>query len=191
LGALLLIGFITIVMSRVLLSVPKEAATVVALAMAANILGACAFLALRPRVGRNAGIELLLVVLYPLFIGVAIAQLDIGEEASAETHAASSEEGGAPAGGGTELVAENVQFTTDQLTVSGGGEVTITLDNQDSVDHNFSVYENEDAEQDIFTGEIVAGGQVAENTFEAPKPGDYFFRCDLHPTDMIGTLTVE
>jgi plastocyanin len=28
-------------------------------------------------------------------------------------------------------------------------------------------------------------------TFEAPDPGEYFFRCDVHPVDMTGTFVVR
>src|SRR4051812_12093863 len=71
--ALLVIAIFTIVFSRVLLSIPHEAATIVAVAVAANILGACAFIALRPRAGAGTLIELAAVVVYPLIIGIAIA----------------------------------------------------------------------------------------------------------------------
>src|SRR5918992_104277 len=78
-GAVLIIALVTFGFSRVLLAVPPEAATTIALVTAANVLGACAVIALRPRLSQASIVELAVVVLYPVIIGIVIAQLNIGE----------------------------------------------------------------------------------------------------------------
>src|SRR5688572_28712354 len=83
LGALILIAAVTIGVSRILLSVPKEAAVVIALALAGNVLIACTVLALKPQESRWSWAELAIVATYPLVIGIVLANLGLGES----THA--------------------------------------------------------------------------------------------------------
>jgi plastocyanin len=194
LAALAIIGVFVIGFAWVLLSVPTEAATVIAITMAANVLGVCAFVALRSRVSSTTMFELAAILIYPLLIGVVIAQTGFGEE---EHAAAGHANGGeAPAsGGGTTLVAENTAFDLTELEVKAAAENTITFDNKDSgVDHNMSIYADQDAglalEGAIFEGEIVTGPATVDYTFEGPEKGEYYFQCDVHP-NMNGTVTAK
>jgi plastocyanin len=92
-----------------------------------------------------------------------------------------------------DLVAENIAFDKNTITVPAGARVTVNFNNRDSgVPHNFAVYETKDAEKVIFVGQIVTGLAKVEYTFDAPAvSGTYFFRCDLHPTQMTGPFIVE
>ncbi|HSD58385.1 MAG TPA: cupredoxin domain-containing protein [Methanotrichaceae archaeon] len=92
-----------------------------------------------------------------------------------------------------DLVAENNAFDKSTITVPAGARVTVNFNNRDSgVPHNFAAYETDAAEEVIFVGEIVTGLAKVEYTFDAPAvPGTYFFRCDIHPTQMTGQLIVE
>jgi plastocyanin len=193
-AALLVIGGLAFGFSRILLSLEPEAATALALVMAANVLGACAFYALRPDTARRRWPELAAVVLYPVLIGIAVAQtgfLDAEEAAPAD-------EGGevaAPAGDNT-IVAANTAFETDEITAAAGEKVSGTLENEDSVDHNIAFYETEEdissPETALFTSDTAGSGASVPFEFDAPKePGDYPFVCDFHPTTMTGTLVVE
>ncbi|HWC32300.1 MAG TPA: cupredoxin domain-containing protein [Actinomycetota bacterium] len=91
-----------------------------------------------------------------------------------------------------ELVAEGNSFNQDQLEASSGASVELTLQNNDSVPHNFSLYESEAAEENIFAGETFSGPDASRTyEFEAPDDaGTYFFRCDVHPTTMTGDFVV-
>ena len=187
-AALLIIGVVAIGVSQVLLNIPKEAATVVALALALNILGGCAVLALRRETDPSTLGELMVVVSYPLVIGIALAIVGFGSGQNVAEHEGEH----TPGGGATlQIVAQSVQFNTDTLEFAAEEDSELVLDNQDSVEHNLSIYENENAQQDLFTGQNVGPGSSVTYSIPSMPAGEYFFRCDLHPTSMTGTAVVE
>ena len=102
--------------------------------------------------------------------------------------------GGGGAGGGAtvQLVAKDISFDTDEITLTAGAQTTVQFDNQDEgQSHNLAIYEDESAETAIFQGDIVEGPTMTEYVFTAPDAGTFFFRCDVHPTQMTGTVVVE
>ena len=188
--ALFAIGF-----SRVLLSVPHEIGVVIALVAAANILGACAFIALRPRVSGSSLLELLAIVAYPIIIGIVIAQLGIGEHAEAGgTEHAAEEGGGEASGGGLEVAADNIAFDTDTIVLPADEEAEVAFNNADTEPHNIAIYKSaEDGPSKtnpLFQGEVIDGGQTTTYAVDPLKKGEYYFQCDVHP-NMAGTVTVE
>ena len=191
--ALLVIGLLAVGFALILLSLEPAAATTLALVMAANVLGACAFYALRPDTARRRWPELAAVVLYPLLIGIAVAQTGFLSEEEAEGGGGGTE---AAPGGGTTVVAQNTAFDVEEITVGAGEDYTGTLENADSVVHNIAFYESEedtsDPEAAFYTSDDAGGGESVEFEFTAPdEPGDFPFLCDYHPTTMTGTLIVE
>ena len=110
---------------------------------------------------------------------------------------------GSPGGGKTspppnshvmiDLTARNTAFDKSTITVPAGVTVMIDFDNRDKgVPHNFAVYETPAAKKTIFSGKIITGPKRITYTFTAPDdPGDYFFRCDVHPKAMTGTFAVK
>lgn len=190
LGALLAIALVTFGMSRILLSVPPEVAVIVAIAIGANILIAGAFIANRPQHARGSWAELAIVAAYPLVIGIVLANMGLGAGHSAEAAAGESEAAASEGGGGTEVMAANVAFDTDTLELKAKAESTIPFMNEDTAEHNISIYEDESASKELFKGEVIPGGQ--EITYEVPAlpKGEYYFQCDVHPA-MNGTVTVE
>jgi plastocyanin len=191
LAALLAIAVVAFLFSRVLLAVPREAAILIAIVMAANILGGFAFAALRPRLSRSQRIELGMVIAYPLLIGVVIAQLGFGAPTE-EAEAAGG--GGAAVGGDAVLVADNVAFDTDEIELAAGKPQVIGLDNQDSAPHNVSIYKNEEAglaqEGALFDGEDVPAGSSTEYEVDPLDSGKLYFQCDIHPS-MKGDVVVS
>jgi len=90
------------------------------------------------------------------------------------------------------LTAENFLFDQKTITVPAGSTVIMTFINKDAgVPHNFALYTDTSATKKIFSGEIINGVKTVTYTFTAPStPGNYFFRCDVHPTIMFGTFAV-
>ncbi len=82
-------------------------------------------------------------------------------------------------------------FDTDELIIAADTDVTIAADNTSGT-HNFAVY----------TGDPGEGGELIDKTEICGAPcedsvsvnlaaGEYFFRCEVHPTIMTGTLIVQ
>ena len=99
-----------------------------------------------------------------------------------------------PSGGQAVTVnisALNYRFDTNNITVPAGANVTMIFDNKEAVPHNVAIYTSPSATDVIFQGEVITGPKTITYNFTAPTtPGDYFFRCDVHPTVMTGTFTV-
>ena len=114
---------------------------------------------------------------------------DDGGSASATT--AAPETTGAPAttaaGGGGEnelkLTASGTAWNTTSLEMAAGAQVSIEVDNQDSIEHNFT-FEAAQADVDL------PANEDATVTFTAPAAGTYDFLCKFHPSAMKGTITV-
>jgi len=94
------------------------------------------------------------------------------------------------------LIAKNIKFDQDTLTVPAGSSVKLTVDNQDaSITHNFALYTSKEAaaggESAIAKTKFELGPVQQTLVFNAPEAGSYFFRCDVHPTTMTGTFIVQ
>jgi plastocyanin len=186
LGALVVIGGAAFGFSRILLALEPEAATAVALTMALNVLIACAIVAYKPRLDTVTLAELFVVVTYPIVIGIVLAQIGFGgTEARAEgdTTAAAQVTG-------LSLTASGVAFDKDTLELKAGEETTLPFNNDDTVEHNLAIYEDDTATKDLFKGEITPAGSSTDYEIPALDKGDYFFRCDIHPS-MSGSVVVE
>jgi len=65
------------------------------------------------------------------------------------------------------------------------------INNDAGVPHNFALYTDKTAATKIFAGDLVTGVKTVTYSFTAPSvPGNYFFRCDVHPELMTGTFVV-
>ena len=102
---------------------------------------------------------------------------------------------GAPPSGsvGLQLVAVNITFEPETLSADAGAPVFLEMDNQDAgVPHNFSLYADRGYTQAVFTGDLVTGVVTENYEFDAPStPGEYYFRCDVHPDTMTGVFNVN
>lgn len=190
-GALAIIAVIAIGFSKVLLSIPHEAATIVAIAVAANVLGVCAYIAFRRNISGPAIMELIAILIYPVLIGIVIANVNIGEHAA---EAPQEETGGGGEGGGLVVAAANIAFDVSEIAVPAGEEVALEFNNDDSVEHNISVYPDQEAgvakSDALFTGDIIQGGQSTTYDMGPFEKGEYFYQCDVHP-NMNGPLVAK
>jgi plastocyanin len=190
LGALAFIAIVTIGMSRILLSVPKEVAVVIAIAIAANILIACSVLAMRPSETKVSWAEFLVAATFPLVIAVALA-LTMGTDTSAGEIPERSGDVGAT-GGELEIAAENVAFNTDEIQLPADQEASLQFTNSDSstVQHNISIYKDDTTSKELFKGQVIPGGQDVTYEIDPLSKGEYYFQCDIHPA-MNGTVKVQ
>jgi plastocyanin len=125
----------------------------------------------------------------------AEASGDGATEAPADGGGGGSDAGEQPATGtDITLVAESLAFNTEEIGFPPAEQVSVTLDNQDTVPHDFAIYPDEEAatarQNDIFAGEQAPAGSETTYEFESPEAGDYYFLCTIHPT-MNGTVVVE
>ena len=92
-----------------------------------------------------------------------------------------------------DIVAKGFAFNTSTIAVPAGANVTINFNNMDAgIPHNVAVYENQDAKKAVYVGAVINGPKTITYNFVAPTtPGTYFFRCDFHPTTMIGDFIVK
>lgn len=144
--------------------------------------------------------HVLFLAFFSLFALALLAWLTVGlgpgvTRASSSLHDTLHEWGGGDAGV-VEVRAERLSFSTERLTLPLRG-VTIRFTNADpGVAHNVSIYRVRplsagDESAPLFRGKIVTGPATREYTvFDVPRPGTYYFRCDVFP-GMEGTVTVS
>jgi plastocyanin len=138
---------------------------------------------------------LILALLTTAALFVACGDDDSGGATADQT---STPGAASPADGGSsddlvelELKAENTQFDKDRLEAPSGSEISLTLDNRDTVEHNFSLYESQDSKDPLLEGPLFSGPSFLIYQFTAPEnSGTYHFRCDVHPDAMTGDLVV-
>jgi plastocyanin len=92
------------------------------------------------------------------------------------------------------------KFEPTELNVSADTDVSIPLENSGAAIHNVHVATADGSFPAAFCtvgGETpcsdparINGGDTGVLDFNLPA-GDYPFRCDYHPAEMTGTLTVE
>jgi plastocyanin len=196
------IAAIVFAFSRILLALDESIAPWVALLFAINILIGCALAAALP--GRRS-FAFLGTVLVATIIGGGIAGAVVGERPvhslveeeppptgepttpPTETAPPTEEPTGGPAT--TEISAEGIAFSTDELSFPAESDVTLHFVNEDSgIPHNVAIYESQGGPA-IFQGEIISGPDEIDYAFTTPGPGEYYFQCDVHP-NMSGSAAV-
>jgi nitrite reductase (NO-forming) len=97
-----------------------------------------------------------------------------------------------PTGTSLKLAAKNMAFDTDCLAAPAGKAFAIAFVNQDAgVPHNMSIYTDNSAATPLFQGKLVSGTGSITYKVPALAAGTYYFRCDVHPTQMFGTFIVK
>lgn len=107
--------------------------------------------------------------------------------ASGEEPAPAPPDEGAACETTVEIAANNLEFDIDSFEVPADTEFCIQFDNQESVPHNVAIL---DGSEVLFSGEILnTEGSV---TYQVPAlpAGEYEFICEVHPTTMVGDVTV-
>lgn len=88
--------------------------------------------------------------------------------------------------GGAVIVAQDLKFDRQTLSVPANQPAPLLFENRDSAPHNVAVFAADGTK--AFTGETFGG--PGSRTYQLPSltAGSYRFQCDVHP-DMKGTLT--
>jgi plastocyanin len=183
LGALALIGVVTFLVSRVLLNVPKEIATAVALMGAFNILAACTYVAFSSRLEPFQMLLLAGVALFPLLLGgiAAAGVVDFpGEEKKGEEASEST----------VQIAAQALAFDKKDLTIPAGTEFKLVMDNKEAVPHNVAILKSQGSSEVLFREAPVAGPRKTTWTVKPIPAGEYYFQCDVHP-NMNGKVTAS
>lgn len=195
---LLVAGFIgfAFALSRVLLAVPRAGSNIIALFLAAYLLGVAGLVAARERISSKAlGIALAVGLLAIGVSGVLAAQAGMRDfHAEEEGHGAAGEgedgegepaEGAALPEGAHVFVAEDIAWAAAPDTIPAG-EAIIAIDNTGGIVHNV-VFEGTDVLVEA------QGGESASDTF-ALEPGTYTYFCNVpghRQAGMEGSVTVE
>jgi len=90
--------------------------------------------------------------------------------------------GGGGGGGANTITIEGFAFQPDRLAAAPGEQVMLTITNNDSAAHSFTL-------DDGGVSKDVQGGQTIEVTVPFPTSGSAGFHCRFHP-NMTGTLEV-
>lgn len=96
----------------------------------------------------------------------------------------------APAAGADAAVCafDDQGFTPERVTLPAGAAAELEFRNDDGgVPHNVAIYQDDSAQDALFVGDLVDGPATVTYDVPALDPGEYYFRCDVHP-QMNGTL---
>jgi plastocyanin len=178
--AILGVGVVVVSLSRILLAVPKEASTAVALGAATAVVLVAFLVSSRPRVSGRALGGMVAVVILALGIGGLVAAGHGERTTEAELT------------GPVVLRARGIKYSTDQITVTTDESVVLEFRNFDADQiHNVAIYSDSSATRQLYFGDAVNGLGQRTYVFTPGHAGTFFYRCEFHPTQMTGTLTVR
>jgi plastocyanin len=88
------------------------------------------------------------------------------------------------------ITAKGEVFDVSCLTASADTKLTITFHNEDAgLSHNVDILDAPGGTS-LFMGDIVQGPTTVVYKVKALPAGSYYYRCDIHPFRMHGTLLV-
>jgi plastocyanin len=94
----------------------------------------------------------------------------------------------APPGPLNETATDN-KFGETTWTVVAGQQYTLNFTNAGTALHNWHLKGVPGADGKDVQTKLTPGGGSETVNFTVPQPGDYQFICDVHPAEMVGTLT--
>lgn len=194
-------------LSRIYLSLPSEAATPLAAGIALGVLGISWYFSSNPSAPRWQILGVAAVAVATLAIGgTAAAIYDEGnKEVKAEPTAPVATAPTAPGGGATpsapgapEIDMTDNKFSVTDITVKSGD--TINISNKGQAIHNVHIsgpdgnfaapFCKAGGPEPCSKPASVPAGTAATLAVAIP-PGTYNYRCDFHPDEMKGKITVQ
>lgn len=88
-------------------------------------------------------------------------------------------------------IATDDRYSQTHFTVKAGQAVALTLTNNGQAIHNWHLLNAKDQNRKDILTPLLNPGQSATINFTLTTPGVYHFQCDVQPTEMTGTLTVQ
>ena len=180
------IGVLAIGVAKVLLAIPAEGATFVALlVMLAVIVGGTLVARSKKIAAGSLALMVLAMVGMAAFAGGAV----LATAGPRKVEVEDEPKEGFPVA----IAAKDTQFVQTEVPgVPVGEDVLINFDNQDAaVQHNVQVFDNpEGAGDPIYEGELITGPSKIQYTLEPfEEAGTFMFQCEVHPA-MVGDLIV-
>jgi hypothetical protein len=80
-------------------------------------------------------------------------------------------------------------FEKDCLAAPADSRFTIKFDNRHAERHNIEILDHPGGTS-LFTGKYITGPKTITYTVKPLPAGSYYFRCDIHPLRMNGTLVI-
>ena len=158
--------------------------------------------------------RILIVLLATLAVGVGLAACG-GDDNSASTTAAPTSKAASsttkaaaattkpaaaatsPAASGAagdvvKVTAKDFQFDPAAVQAPANKQVTFQLTNSGSATHTLTVYEDAAYTKKVAGASVQAsGGKQGEFNVTFPNAGDFYFRCEIHPSQMHGQIKVS
>jgi plastocyanin len=135
---------------------------------------------------------------------LAYTYVDSGETAPEATAAPTGGGTETPSPGGTEIVMHDNRFDPTEITVTAGETVTIAISNEGAILHNLHIASiggnfaaslcETGGDEPCSDPAQVRGGATATLTWDVPADAagtEVPFRCDFHPVEMTGTITIQ
>jgi plastocyanin len=95
-----------------------------------------------------------------------------------------------PVNGVLTVTADSLTFDTGCLALPAGEAVTIRLVNAEDAAHNIAISTDSSRSTQLFSGDIVDGGESIDYQIEALAAGTYYFDCTILPA-MNGSVVVR
>jgi plastocyanin len=177
LAGAIVVAILVFSVSRILLAVEEAASTIIALVVAAEVLGIAAVLAATGRMKAAQRGLLILVGLSLIAGGGASAKIGIRKIEPVNVQVI--------------VVAKGIQYTTPVVQYPPDTPFTLKFSNDDAgVPHDVNVTSDPGGTQTLFKTAIFAGVSSQGVKTPALKAATYFFHCDVHPS-MKGQLVPQ
>lgn len=88
------------------------------------------------------------------------------------------------------VISTSLDFNVKQFTLPADVVTKIHHVNRSLNPHNIAIYSDSAATTLLYRGEAIESRDIVYDVPALPS-GTYFFRCDLHPIEMTGTVTVQ
>jgi plastocyanin len=181
-AAIVLVEILVFSYSRVLLATGEMKAVALALGAALVILIGAAAIANADRIRTPSLLGLLTVGVLAVVVAGVVAE---------QKGPFWGNEPALSAVPGVQVSAKNVAFSTTTIKLPANNAV-IDFKNEDTAPHNIAIFPNKNSlTKALFRGDITSPGTSSVYKVGSLPPGSYYFHCDVHPTQMFGTVTVS